>query len=264
LAISPAAKKSILIVGILYAVTVGVMLVTLLREHALPNAQEAEAMVAEQVNQALYDLREQYNENVGEDNETGPIRTDELTEKHAADIIAEYMRGQGQIIGVNATIVMQMANFAVLLVLLYAFLWDPILEFLDKRRETIRGRLDDAENNRKQAVQLQEERQDELDQIRRERADIIEQARNMGEQEGDQIVERARREAQRLMSQTEDRIGEQVRNAREELRRDVAELATEIAVRVLQREISEEDHDAVVQRMVDEMDEFENPGGEQQ
>jgi F-type H+-transporting ATPase subunit b len=263
LAISPAAKKSILIVGILYAVTVGVMLVTMIREQKLKDPAEAKAMVRKDLNGAMMALREEYNTNVGEPNESGPIRTDELTEKQAAEIISEYMRGQGQIIGVNATMVMQIANFAVLLVLLYAFLWDPVLDFLDKRRQTIQGRLDDAENNRKQAAQLQQERQEELDEIRRERADIIEQARSMGEQEGDQIVERARREAQRLMSQTEDRIGEQVRHARQELRREVAEMATEIAARVLKREISEQDHHAVVQRMVEELDEFQTQPGDE-
>jgi F-type H+-transporting ATPase subunit b len=263
LAISPVAKKSIVIVGILYIVTVGAMLVTMIREQELADPAQAKATVREQMNSALMALREDYNENVGEPNESGPIRTDAFTEKQAAEVISEYMRGQGQIIGVNTTMLMQMANFAVLLVLLYAFLWDPILEFLDKRRQTIKGRLDDAENNRKQASQLQQERQDELQEIRRERAEIIEQARSMGEQEGDQIVERARREAQRLMGQTEDRIGEQMRNAREELRREVAELATEIAARVLQREVSEQDHDAVVQRMVQEMDQFETPAGDQ-
>lgn len=260
MAISPAAKRSLLIVGLLYAITVGALLVTLLSDRGLDDEYAAESMMLKHLQAAQAELRATFNEQEG-DQETGPISTKPLTEGQAAEIISKYMRGQGEIIGVNATLLMQIANFLVLLVLLYAFLWNPLLDFLDQRRQAIKSRLDDAEENRKNAEQVMRERQGELDELRRERADILEQARSMGEQEGDQIVERARREAHRLMEQTEERLGEQVRASREKLRAEVAELATEIAARILRREISDEDHDAIVERMIQDMEKPE-PGGD--
>lgn len=59
--------------------------------------------------------------------------------------------GTGNIIGFSLDLVLVMINFAGLLCILYVFLWDPILEMLDKRAEKIRTHLDSAAGKRKEA-----------------------------------------------------------------------------------------------------------------
>ena len=100
---------------------------------------------------------------------------------------------------------------------------------------------------------LLQQRHHELSQVRSERGGIVEQAKSLGEQERGRIVERARREAEMLMQQTEERLGEEVRRARVALREEVAELAVRVAAQVLKREISRQDHDRLIEDVVARM-----------
>jgi F-type H+-transporting ATPase subunit b len=165
----------------------------------------------------------------------------------------DLLAKKGLIININYTLIMQCLNFAVLLLVLYAWLWDPMLRFLDKRRALVKERLDEAAASREEAAGLRDQRQQELGKLRQERGQIIEQAKALGEQERDEIVERARREAERIMRQTEERLGEESRRARVALREEVAELATYIASRMLKREISQQDHDRLIEEVTQGM-----------
>ena len=265
MAIKPQAKTGLLVIGVLYVVTIGLMLVNFIRAAKPAQPDLAARHIQAKLNEVWRDLQTDEEPSAdtvvaGSDSlkaDPDHVRDVEISEKEAAEIFNKYFPARGQIIGVNITLVMQILNFGILLLILYGFLWDPMLRFLDERRRTIKRRLDDAEENRKQAQHVLQERQDELARIRRERADVIEQARSMGEQEGDQIVERARRGAQRIVAQTDERIDEQVRAARAALRREMAELASRIAARVLQREVSPEDHDEIIRAMLSELDKEE-------
>jgi F-type H+-transporting ATPase subunit b len=262
LAIKPAAKKGLLIFGILYAITVAVMVTAFVRAAKPKNPQAAARAIQAKLNEVLLDLQKDPAEGTEPASEppnmleADPehVRTREVSEKEAVEIFQRYFPARGQIIGINITLVMQCLNFGILMLLLYGFLWDPLLEFLDQRRRAIRQRIDDAAASKQQADQALRERREELAEIRRTRAGIIEQAHSMGEQEGDQIVERARREAQRHMEQTQERLDEQVRAARSALRSEVADLAARIAAQILKREVSQRDHEVVIAEMLDRME----------
>lgn len=234
------AKKGLLVICVLYALTVGVMIWNFKAE-AEPDVTPAELQQKlEEVRQWAYD-RDPRN-----------IRTTEISEDEAAGLM-ELIARRGQIININYTLIMQCLNFGILLLLLYGWLWDPLLAFLDERRRSVRERLQSAEENRRRAEELREKRREELNQLRSERTQILEQARASAERQRTDIVEHARQEADRIAEQAGERLDEEVRRARITLREEVADLATRIAGRVLEREVRTEDHESVIERMIERL-----------
>jgi F-type H+-transporting ATPase subunit b len=242
----PLARKGLLIIVVLYAVTIGLMIANFLERAKPAHPQEVTQRVQEHLNEILAWAHEADPEHIREPQQP-------ITAPEAAKVRDDLLAKKGLIININYTLIMQCLNFAVLLLVLYAWLWDPMLRFLDKRRALVKERLDEAAASREKAASLRDERQQELNSLRQERGQIIEQARALGEQEREEIVERARREAERIMRQTEERLGEESRRARVALREEVAELATYIASRMLKREISRQDHDRLIEEVTQGM-----------
>ncbi|MFW6189384.1 MAG: F0F1 ATP synthase subunit B [Planctomycetota bacterium] len=287
----PGAKKGLIVICVLYAVTVGVMVWNFMQrtEPSIQAAdlrqrleqvrrwaagadrgyvrdqpiseQQAESFLENvlkveepgvplaQVQQRLEETRQWANQQ-----DKPHIRGSEISEKEAESILSRFFARRGSIININYTLLMQCLNFGILLLILYGWLWDPILEFLDQRRRTVRENMQQTEQSKEEARKLQQKRREELEELRSERTEILDQARSTAEQQRSEIVEEARGEARRVREQTEERLQEEVRRARVSLQQEVAELAIELAARVLRREVSREDHDRVIEDMLESME----------
>jgi F-type H+-transporting ATPase subunit b len=233
----PSAKKGLIVICILYAITVSVMVGDFIVA-AKPKYPDE---VTQRIQQELNGIRQWAYEN-----DPDHVSATLITQKQAREVMDDLFGRQGSIINVNYTLLMQWMNFGVLLLILYGWLWDPLLKFLDERRSFVRQRLA------------------ELNELREERTGILDQARGAGQQERTEIVQQARQEAERIAGQTRDRIGEEVRRSRVALQEEVAELATDIAGRLLQREVTRQDHDRIINEMVARMatePEETGPGG---
>lgn len=237
----PGAKKGLVALGVIYAILVALM------AWNMAKAQKPSVDLAglqQRLDMARQWAREQDPERV---------RATELTAKEAEAVLHDILAPRGQIVGINYTLIIQCLNFGVLLLLLYGFLWEPILGMLDQRRQTVQQSLEEAEQSRAQARELHEKRRQELEDIRAGRSSLMDQARDRAEQQRQEIVEQARREAERVAEQARERLGEEVRRARMALQSDVADLVTEIAGTVLQREVKTADHARVIEEMTEQM-----------
>jgi F-type H+-transporting ATPase subunit b len=65
-------------------------------------------------------------------------------------------------------------------------------------------------------------------------------------EEQKRLVEAARAESQRLVESAKAQMDADVRRAREELRREVADLATAVAEKLVRRSLRDEDHRRIV------------------
>ncbi len=241
----PIAKKGLTVIAVLYAIAVIGMVVSFV-QRGRPTYPEA---VTEQIQQSLNEIREAAFE---EDEQH--IRPGEISQREAAQVFNDLFVREGTIINVNYTLVLQALNFGILLLVLYGWLWDPMLEFIDKRRRELKEQLDNAEQQRAEARELQEKRQQELAELRTRRSEIIEKAREAGKQQREQIIEEAEADAERLSRQTRERLQEEFRRARQSLREEVADLTTGVAGRLLRREMKPEDHQEFIEQMIEQME----------
>src|SRR5439155_26532692 len=139
----------------------------------------------------------------------------------------------GRLINVDKSLLVQLVNFLLLLVVLWKLLYRPLLAKMEERTAAIRKSLEEAQLARAEAQRQQEENAARLREAYAEAQAIRDAALKEAADEQRKLVEAARVEAQRLVETARAQMESDVRRAREELRREVADLATSVAERLI-------------------------------
>jgi F-type H+-transporting ATPase subunit b len=154
----------------------------------------------------------------------------------------------GGFISLDRSLIVQVINFVILLVILTRLLYKPFLAKMQERTEAIQKSLEEAQAARAEAARQQEENETRLRAAHAEAAAIRAQALKEASDEQRRLVEAARAESQRLLAAAKTQMDADVRRAREELRREVGELATAVAEKLIRKSLRDEEH----RRIVDE------------
>ncbi|PYN95823.1 MAG: ATP synthase F0 subunit B [Candidatus Rokuibacteriota bacterium] len=154
--------------------------------------------------------------------------------------------GGGGLISLDKSLIVQAINFIILLVILQRLLYKPLLAKMDERTSAIKKSLDEAQSARAEAARQADENATRLRQAHAEAAAIREQALKEAGEEQRRLVESARAEAHRLVESAKAQMDADIRRAREELRREMADLATAVAEKLVRRSLRDEDHRRIV------------------
>ena len=152
----------------------------------------------------------------------------------------------GGLISLDKSLIVQGINFVILLLILQRLLYRPFLAKMAERTQAIQKSLDEAQAARAEATRQQEENETRLRAAHAEAAAIRAQALKEAGDEQRRLVEAARVESQRLVETAKAQMDADVRRAREELRREVADIATAVAEKLMRRSLRDEDHRRIV------------------
>lgn len=156
--------------------------------------------------------------------------------------------GEGGLINLDKSIVIQVVNFLVLLFILWKLLYKPLVGLMEERTGAIKKSLDEAQAARLEAQREREEHAQKLQAAYAEARSIRETALREAAEEQRRLVDAARAEAARLVADARAEMEQDVRRARQELRTEVSDLAVNVAERLIRRSLREADH----RRIVDE------------
>ena len=131
--------------------------------------------------------------------------------------------------------------FALLLALLYKFAWNRILKALDDREESIDNALKSAEKAREDVANLKSENENILREAKEERAKIINEANTIKDKMVNDAKEKAKLEAEKIITETKEAIENQKMAAIIEVKNHVAHLSLEIAEKVMKQKLEKED-----------------------
>ncbi len=151
---------------------------------------------------------------------------------------------------INLTLIIQMIVFAILVWITMRFLWPMILGPMEERSRKIALGLAAAEKGQQDLAQA-ERKADAVMQEARERAhQIIEQAQRRANELLEHAKSAASAEGQRLLAAAQQQIELEATQARDSLRRDIAQLAVETAAKLLEREIDARTHADLIEKLV--------------
>jgi F-type H+-transporting ATPase subunit b len=157
-------------------------------------------------------------------------------------------------LGINlGYLISQIINFLLLLVILRVFLYKPIVNMLDKRRETIRTDLEEAEAARSQAEAAKQEYEKQLEEAREERRSMLAQAREQADTMREEILEKARGEARDLVAKTEEEMETVRRQAITGAQSEIVELAMAAASKVVGESLDEKAQRRLIQEFIAEV-----------
>jgi F-type H+-transporting ATPase subunit b len=137
--------------------------------------------------------------------------------------------------------VKQTILFVVLIFLMVAFAWKPILKALNDREEGIKDALDSAEKAKLEMENLQADNERLLKEARAERESMLKEARDMKNKMIEDAKEEAREEANKMIAQAQASIESEKKAAIADLKSQVANLSIDIAEKVVKEELSNKD-----------------------
>lgn len=145
-------------------------------------------------------------------------------------------------------------TFLVLVALLTKFGWQPLMQMLDARQESIKKSLSDADNARRELEQLQQESSQIIRKARVEAESIISKSWSDAEKLREEMKQKARAEADAIVKESQRQIELETGRALRQIRSEVADLSIAIASKVIQRNVTKEDNDRLIQDTLKQMD----------
>jgi len=139
------------------------------------------------------------------------------------------------------------------LVVLGKYAWGPLLAGLQAREKFIREALETAKRDRTEAEQRLREYEEKLAAARAEATAIIEEGRRDAEAVKHRIEEQARQESDKMIERARREIETATVEATRQLYAQAGRLATDLAARVIEREIDPKDHERLIAESIEQI-----------
>jgi len=140
--------------------------------------------------------------------------------------------------------------FVLVLVVLGKFAWGPLLAGLQAREAYIRESLETARRDRTEAESRLREYEDKLAASRTEATAIIDEGRRDAEAVKRKIEEHAKQESAKMIERARREIDVAATEATRQLYALSAHLATELAARIIGRELDPKDHERLIEESI--------------
>lgn len=137
-------------------------------------------------------------------------------------------------------------NFVILLLVLRAVAWKPILNALHTREASINDALDRAERAKADAERILAENQSAMQKAEEEGQRVLRESREFAEKLQSEASARAQQETQRLLQDARQEIERSKQQALVELRGEVATIAVDAAEKILKESLDADRHKRLV------------------
>jgi len=158
-------------------------------------------------------------------------------------------------LGINVpTLLAQIVNVVILLVVLYFVAYKPVMRMLDERSKRVRDSMAQADAIKEQAARTEEEVKKQLATASKEGQKRIEQSMKAGEEIKEKARHSARQEAEALLARARSEIQRERDEAISELRKEVADLTISAAEKVIDRSLDRKAHRELIDKVIKESD----------
>ena len=148
------------------------------------------------------------------------------------------------------TFLAQICNLMIQLVIFKKFLLKPIKQVIADRKAKADSEIADAQKLRTEAEAMKAEYEQNLQNARTEANQIVSAAQKTATARSEEIVGEARAQAAALKQKAEADIAQERKKAVNEVKDEIGGIAMEIASKVVEREIREEDHRDLIDEFI--------------
>ena len=183
---------------------------------------------------------------------SGPAPLDAHQGQHAQTAEAEeHKKGHGEHTGVNPwTLALQLLNFGVMVFILIRFGGRAMSKALQARHQKLKMAIEGAALRRSQAEQRFREQEIRLAHLEKELAALRAEVQQAGERERARLLEGAQEKAKRIQEETRIQLEQQIKDAEQRLRTEVASTAIKVADELLKRSVDADDDRRLAQEFV--------------
>lgn len=151
------------------------------------------------------------------------------------------------------TLIAQICNLFIQLLIVKIFFLDKIKAVLDKRRETADKQIADAEAAKSEAAAIKQAYEENMRQAKTKADDMILSAQKTAAQRSEEIISQAQKQAAQIKTKAASDIEMEKKKAINEAKNEISELAMAIAGKVVARELNDADQDGMIDRFIEEL-----------
>ena len=148
------------------------------------------------------------------------------------------------------TLIAQIANLFIQAYLIKRFLFKPVNEMLEKRRQRADAEIREAETAKEEANAIKAEYEQNMLEAKDKASDILSTAQKTAQLQSETILKEASQQAAVIREKAEADIEQERQKAVNELKDEIGGIAMEIAGKVIEREISEKDHEKLIDEFI--------------
>lgn len=173
-------------------------------------------------------------------------------------IIEAITEGLGPIVNLRIEgshirdIIVQLSATILLFVIVRFFLWKPITNFLEKRREAIDENLDNAAKANENAKLLESQKEQEMIEAKKKIKELLDNAERDGNQRREEIINEAKLEAKRRHEALEKELELEKSLMSNEIKKEIVDIAFQAAEKIIAREIDQQKHLDIVEEIIKE------------
>ena len=148
------------------------------------------------------------------------------------------------------TFIAQICNLFIQLYLFKRFLLKPINAVLEKRKEMASAEIKEAEKAKEEARAIKEEYEQNMAVAKEKANTLLANAQKSASLQSEEMIQEANKQAAAIKAKAESDIAQEKKKAVNELKGEIGGMAMEIAGKVIEREISEKDHEKLIDEFI--------------
>lgn len=148
-------------------------------------------------------------------------------------------------------IVVSLINLVLLFLIVKRFLYKPVKKMLENRQNEVDKRYSDAEKANNEALENKKNYEEKLSAASVEADGIIQSAVDTAKAREKEIVSDAKLKAEGIILKAENDAKLAMLKAEDSIKQEIIDVSTVLAEKMLEREISEQDHKDLIDSFID-------------
>ena len=151
------------------------------------------------------------------------------------------------------TLIAQICNLFIQLVVFKKFFWSKIMAVLDARREAADKEIQDASNAKQEALEIRKTYEQNMQQAKAQADQLLLNAQKTATARSEEIIGQAQQAAAQIKQKAASDIEMEKKKAINDAKNEISGLALAIAGKVVARELNSADQEQMIDRFIDEL-----------
>lgn len=156
-------------------------------------------------------------------------------------------------LGINVKILIaQFVNFAILIFVLWKFVYTPILKFLDERRKKIEDGVKNSELAVTKLAEIAEKEKEVIIEAKKEALNILNEAKDNAEKRGNELIKKAQEEAANVIVKEREKFNQEKIEAFKEMKNSLSELVVLAVEKVINEKMTSEKDAEIIKKSLND------------
>ena len=151
------------------------------------------------------------------------------------------------------TLIAQICNLFIQLLIVKIFFLDKIKAIIDQRREAADKQITEAETAKSEALAIKKTYEQNMQEAKAKADDLLMSAQRTANSRSEEIISQAQQQAAQIKSKAAADIELEKKKAINEAKNEISDLAMAIAGKVVARELNAGDQADMIDRFIDEL-----------